>query len=533
MKLENNICRLNPEIKNILSNELNSVISYVYKYDDDFLNETIFKNFLWLNLENYNSPEDFINDSFKKIEEKIKNIYIIKEKISSGNINIWKAKNYFLINIENVIIFLENLKIISKIETQKIKKFNYKIEENELKILLEKLKKFEEKIFWDELHKNKYYSNEIILEIEDLLEKNKEKLEKKDIFFIENIIKELREKTYTKDFKEKNNSKINLNEPLKNSDNKILENKIKRKDYIEIFKLAIEIIWIKLKVVIDNKVWNISVSENWYLKIPAKNEYKELKIKEILDLISHEIETHWIIMTNNENLFCWIRSVWYQIKEEWTASLFWKISSWKVLEENWLSISDILVWEVFNWKTLKKFLEIRKKINPESKMTVNKRFERLKRWRDFELAWVNPKEKAYFVWKKEVIKKINQEISFSKNKYSQNNILNLFIWKNSFETEQELTRILEIDKSFSIEKIREKWIILPLMIWEILKYKLLTKSEKNDWLLGWFLKYFNDKYWPIFNNLWINYKDFVKNYIWVEKEENKKRIKEILEILIK
>lgn len=512
------------EIENNIDKNFSGVVSYVFSYDENGYNEKLFKIFLWLDLENFENVEDFLKNAKKSLYEKIEEFKNLIKKIENNEIKLKENKNYILKNLQESLDFIKNLENIILIEAQKIKKFNFKIEENEKKHILQKIENFEKKIYWENLAENPTYSLEIIDSLEKDFEVNKDKLENDEIVFMEDILNTLRKKTWNvwKKFEEENKIK-NLPETLKN--NEILNKEIKREDYIKVFENTLKILWFcDIEVVIDEKSWNFSTTPQ-KIKIPANEEYKSLKIKEIIDLISHEIETHTITNKNNKNLVWFIKPIWYQNKEEWIASTFWMLASWENLQEiikPSKPVYQILFSEVIDWRqNLEKFLKIQKKMFPNLKINIEKRIERLKRWRDFDVAWVNPKEKSYFLGRRKVVEKIN----------NKENILNLFIWKNNFEMEQDLAEI--IGKDFSLENFREKWIVLPIMIWEILRYKLLTEKEENKWILWGFLKYFNNKYWQIFDNLWINYKDFMKNYISSEKEDNKQRIKEILEIFLK
>ena len=72
-----------------------------------------------------------------------------------------------------------------------------------------------------------------------------------------------------------------------------------------------------------------------------------------------------------------------------------------------------------------------------------------------------------------------------------------------------------------------------MMIWEIIKYKLLTKNQENKSIL-WFFKYFNEKYWEILEAQWVNYRNFIRDYdLKATQEENRKKVKKILQIIEK
>lgn len=87
-------------------------------------------------------------------------------------------------------------------------------------------------------------------------------------------------------------------------------------------------------------------------------------------------------------------------------------------------------------------------------------------------------------------------------------------------------KIIGIEKSFCLKKIKQKNIILPLMIWELLRYKLLKKDDESKGFFGYFFHYLDGKY----KDLWTwNYKNIIENYSG-KNEINKQKIKEILDI---
>jgi hypothetical protein len=77
----------------------------------------------------------------------------------------------------------------------------------------------------------------------------------------------------------------------------------------------------------------------------------------------------------------------------------------------------------------------------------------------------------------------------------------------------------------------EKKVVLPLMLWELLRYQLINSETTDKWMLGWFLKYFQTRYGKLFDRLGFSYRDFIKNHIWIRNKENKAKVSEILVLL--
>ena len=230
-----------------------------------------------------------------------------------------------------------------------------------------------------------------------------------------------------------------------------------------------------------------------------------------------------ITRENNQTLVWSMKPAWYTIKEEWIATTFWNLSAWKKINERvWLNTYSVLICEIYDWETFKKAYEILKKLT-DSKTDSESKFWRYKRWRDFNLPWVNPKEKSYFIWETEVKERIRK----------RENVIKLFLWKNNFNLEDEISKLAGIENNFSFSNLKEKNIVLPMMIWEIIKYKLLTKNQENKSIL-WFFKYFNEKYWEILEAQWVNYRNFIRDYdLKATQEENRKKVKKILQIIEK
>ena len=276
-----------------------------------------------------------------------------------------------------------------------------------------------------------------------------------------------------------------------------------------------------------NKIWNINATINKKdenkLRIPTKENYNKLTVERIINLLSHEIETHMITRENNQTLVWSMKPAWYTIKEEWIATTFWNLSAWKKINERaWLNTYSVLICEIYDWETFKKAYEILKKLT-DSKTDSESKFWRYKRWRDFNLPWVNPKERSYFIWETEVKERIRK----------RENVIKLFLWKNNFNLEDEISKLAGIENNFSFSNLKEKNIVLPMMIWEIIKYKLLTKNQKNKSIL-WFFKYFKEKYWEILEAQWVNYRNFIRDYdLKAIQEENRKKVDKILQIIEK
>lgn len=527
---KNNLNEKNSELDKVFDEKFNRLVGFVYIYSENWYNETLFKDYLWLDLENYKLWEDLVFDAKEKLKLKISELERFIKKVESDEIKLYETKNYYLKSFYDNLELIRNYSYIIEIEAQKIKTLNYRIPKEKLENYFKKMDNFDKKIFWDKLSENANYYEKIINDLDDLIKEKQDSLSEEESIFIKWILNQLKQNYSKKEVKNlgilQENEEL-IYDSLKDFDKNILKKEIERDDYIEIFKLVAEILWIKLEIELNEKIWNINATINKKdenkLRIPTKENYNKLTVERIINLLSHEIETHMITRENNQTLVWSMKPAWYTIKEEWIATTFWNLSAWKKINERaWLNTYSVLICEIYDWETFKKAYEILKKLT-DSKTDSESKFWRYKRWRDFNLPWVNPKEKSYFIWETEVKERIRK----------RENVIKLFLWKNNFNLEDEISKLAGIENNFSFSNLKEKNIVLPMMIWEIIKYKLLTKNQKNKSIL-WFFKYFNEKYWGILEAQWVNYRNFIRDYdLKAIQEENRKKVDKILQIIEK
>ena len=525
---KNNLNEKNSEIDKVFDEKFNRLVGFVYIYSENWYNETLFKDYLWLDLENYKLWEDLVFDAKEKLKLKISELERFIKKVESDEIKLYETKNYYLKSFYDNLELIRNYSYIIEIEAQKIKTLNYRIPKEKLENYFKKMDNFDKKIFWDKLSENANYYEKIINDLDDLIKEKQDSLSEEESIFIKWILNQLKQNYSKKEVKNlgilQENEEL-IYDSLKDFDKNILKKEIERDDYIEIFKLVAEILWIKLEIELNEKIWNIDATINKEnenkLRIPTKENYNKLTVERIINLLSHEIETHMITRENNQTLVWSMKPAWYTIKEEWIATTFWNLSAWKNIKEKvWLNTYSVLICEIYDWETFKKAYEILKKLT-DSKTDSESKFWRYKRWRDFNLPWVNPKEKSYFIWEIEVKERIRK----------RENVIKLFLWKNNFNLEDEISKLAGIENNFSFSNLKEKNIVLPMMIWEIIKYKLLTKNQENKSIL-WFFKYFNEKYWEILEAQWVNYRNFIRDYdLKAIQEENREKVKKILQIM--
>ena len=127
---------------------------------------------------------------------------------------------------------------------------------------------------------------------------------------------------------------------------------------------------------------------------------------------THEFGKH-VVSAYNTNKFLWKGFKWanYLETEEWLASIFTGLASWKVSSLNDLSklIEKPTIWDIcilisehYNLKDTLKIINIYKKLI-WSKLNIEDLVYRRKRFIHPDFKWVSPKDMAYTRWKNKVL----------------------------------------------------------------------------------------------------------------------------------
>lgn len=514
---------------------------FEFSYSKNWVNDTLFTNYLWMEFTNFDSIEEFISEAKISLENKKEEFCDVKEELKSFNYSdFWWAKDYIDENIENLGDFFELLGLYIEIEAEKIEWYNYKVDNLEEKIKL--INELEANVYWERVSDSKYWTEVLnsIKEKFELANLNDEEIE----FMNTKIFPVLDDKTENNKPENENisgnvikeniwwqNDKSILSKKFKDafewSDLKIMDKEIPREDYIEIFELSLDVLWLEWYEVVLTSNSNVSINK-WKVNIPDNADYAYLKISRIIALISHELEVHAITNANNDILFGWMKSLSYIWREEWTAHVMEHLAQWYWLDDIPTNryLPRMLVWELVNGKDFKKFLHIMNKLDWQT-INVDDFFTRFKRWKNIDLPWVNPKEKLYWIWAFQVIDYLKEG----------KNPLDLFLAKHWFSEQSTINSVLlnEWETEINPDIIAAKWMVFPLFLSEMLRYKLLSwDSDDSKWLAMWgFIKYFNWKYGEIFSILWINTKDFVRNLNKANIKETKCSVTDILNLLNK
>lgn len=509
----------------VINKSFIEMMGFIYKYDTNGINISLFESYLGLDIASFKTSEEFLEAALMRLEEKEQDFLEIKEKIEwEEGKELWLSQNYYIQNFSRIALFFDNFKSYIRLELEKINYFNYEIPEEEKEKLLRETDEREVQIFWEKISDVPKYRNIALWEIQRLFDRNKEKLHIKEQDFLENMISDLKSKYgFERKIEEKDiKNSITLRDTILKENQTVLQTKIPRGEYVKIMNLVLCILEIDRKVVVSD-VKNV-VATNDEIKIPNTEKYQELTLQRVIELISHEIEGHMVANMNNLTNIWNLRSVSYIAKEEGMAYTLEKLAMGYSLETIPINrhFYRVFIGENYGGEKFKKFLEIINKLDGES-LDVEDYILRYKRGKDIEAPWVNPKDKLYGIWVLEIISMIQ----------SWGNPLGLFLAKHGFKDQEVINKIVWNGEKLTPQLLREKGIVLPLLVGELIRYKVLHPTEENKGLLGWFFKHVTDRYGELFDSIWISYKDFVRGYISEFKEEKKQAVKEILGIIWK
>lgn len=529
---------LKDNIDRIISPKLIKLTWFIFNYDKcSNENISLFNDFLEISSNDFLCGDTFSLSAQVRLWDKKDEFQSLKQRINDyGSDELWDAFNYYVENFEKIEIFFELLALYIPIEAEKIFKFQndgdelYWFDGNKQSHINE-IERLEEQIFWKKISSSPVFSKKTLDYMKEKYQENSWQLSSEEDDFLQECLS----KIYTvasvsKDVENEGivfEEAINFDDPLSLIewlDEKILEKEISRDQYVEVFQLAIDILWLEwVEVLVKDNISNISVSPR-SINIPSNSNYAFLTVRRIIWLISHELERHAVWNANNQQLIWNLKSLSYLWQEEWVAHIMEHLALWYNLDSIPMNryMPRMLAGEVLWWQDFKKFLYIMNKLDGQD-IDIEAFFLRFKRWKDLDLPWVNPKEKLYWQWALECIERLR----------NCENPIWMFLAKNWSSEQWEINEMITWDKNGTVtpEIIHDKKLILPLMLWELLRFQILNPESTDKGMLWWFIKYFQDRYGTLFDSLWFSYKDFIKNHIWVQNKQNRERVNQILWIL--
>ena len=451
-------------------------VTYSYRETEDWflINETLFEEYLW---KNYTWEDMWV--IWRKyryniwvqlvlIDDLINKTRKIKMCSRTGKLR----RDIFIESLEYVKDVLELSLEWLEFELQKAWEF-HKLWRRKIQAKIRKLEKMERNIFWEKIiHNSDEYSKGYNL-IERLYSKNRSKLSNLD---------QKSMKTYLEILKDASPLEI-IDTPKiinKKLNGKFIKFKIPRSEYRKVFDTVCEFYWLpqRTKLTSAGSIYD----GDKFLEIPRGSDYAYFTIEELLKLITHEIESHYI-NTHNSRLLLWnFRAAKNVFKEEWLAIFMEKIFVWCSYDQIG-TISErslrIMLWEVLNGKEFENFLRIRN-ILLWIRTDYSNTFIRSKRNYSFSYPGVQHKDVVYFRWLADVINYLKWWWEFRK----------LFLWKVWFHDLEHMSDIYNLYENKSE-------IIFPIFISDLIYY-YLSEIQKDEIFVFNSQKYYlylKKKYW--------------------------------------
>ena len=441
------------EINNlILDNNLEKIIEMTYSYKEitrnKFFNITLFSDFWWFNV---SDEQNYINIEIK-IREKIKTLILEIDKLifqlKENAFDLrWEILYKSLIYIKKILKIVD-LGLIFELEKLWLK---HNKSDLELEKIVKEIERIEEENFWLKIKNNlseikliHHYLFSLFVDRRNYINTEEQ------IFFLDYINK-------INNFLNKQDLVLTKIKKKKNKFN-FWWKKIKRDDYIKLFNYILEnVYWLEQRAIITDasSIYDGDV----YLEIPNKETHAELTYKRVLELIVHEIESHYINSYNNKKIlwkFRWARNL---EKEEWLAKVMEAFLVWDTVETMEFIptyMAKILYSENSNGDDFYKFLEIYNKMYTLRRKSTNE-FLRQKRNYSVKLSWGQHKDISYWRWMIKTRDYLKKWWDFSL----------LFLWKVWFEDLEKLDKLY-------LENIDE--VIFPIFIWDIIQLHLQFKE---------------------------------------------------------
>jgi len=496
MSEKNNIENIVKKINKIIfDNNLEKIIEMTYSYkkldNDKYYNLTLFDDFLWYK-KIKNIDFLFLKENLeKKLNSIINEILILLEELKNIALDEkWKILYKSLLYIKKI------LKVVILWLEFELEKAWYKssLTKKQKVDIVNQIEEIEEENFWLKI-KNTLSEIKLIHDfLFSLFIETKFRINSQEQLFFLNYINKLNVFLDKKDIEAK---KIN-----KKRNNFTFWNKlISRDKYSKLFSFIItELYKMPQKVIITNAS-SIYDGEN-FLEIPNKDTHKELTYKRVLELIVHEIESHYINSFNNKILlwnFRWARNL---EKEEGLAKIMEAFLAWDdeataVFVPTYMA--KILYSELYSGDDFYKFIDIYNKMHTLRRHPINE-FLRQKRNYSMELQWGQHKDISYWRWMIKALEYINKWWDF----------FLLFMWKVWFE---------DLDKLDSLYEENKDRLLFPVFIWDIISLYLDYKEKAENFIfdIDFIVNYLENKY----HFKWIERFELRKN-IWNKKDKIKK-----------
>lgn len=375
---------------------VNDIIQLTYAYSinetkDRFFNRTLFSDFSGAS--NTSSPEELLEKFHSKYEVIVGKLGSIDYVGSAIEIGI---KKWYVEYIRKI---LELTALWVHFEIQK-RHPQYCVQ-NE-KEILQRIKYIDAELFGRRVADDVFEYSRSIKKIVTQYQKWLLCTSREDCEKIENCIDDLK---HSRKFNQEIfDDEIEFDHQLKELLNDLL---IPREQYIPLFESVLALYGIDIPVYIDQRSSVYDGVDGLY--IPDSKSYENVSAARILELIAHEIETHYIVQYNTKILL-WdakVQWAWNLEREEGLAMMMEHLLRHDHVDDFDItsSVQTILMWEVYEWK---KFLSLLESYyaQEESDSKAIELFLRRKRNYPLWLPWVLHKDISYSRWKFKVRNRI-------------------------------------------------------------------------------------------------------------------------------
>ena len=417
--------------------------------------------------------EEYIREKVILFDEKIELLEKLKEKLESDKDIEEEVKDIFLKSIEANLLNFEIFKNSIYLEA---KKLGFPLSDEKSFEYNEAVLELQTKIYWERASDIPEEKQEILETFNNFYEKNWYKLSQEERKEFEQFLTDFW--IEAKEILAEETS--NIIESTKKVTKNILDKKIKASDFKKIFEMVLDIYSMseweeKWTVEIKDVAWaSVSIKEREFI-IPDKDK----SIEEVLRLIDHELEGHWIRWKNNLKVLREITWFRYLFLEEWLIKVFRHLL---FNDDNKLEDIDtspnishltLFVWENYNGDDTEKILRLYykmelKKWENESKINREARGRafRVKWFLDWDQKWANRKDVSYTRWLKQAVELLKTNLGNSNAKKIKDFMINFYfakLWTEDFSKVDKLKKVLWIN---------DEDVQIPELIWYILLRKL-------------------------------------------------------------
>lgn len=330
---------------------------------------------------------------------------------------------------------------------------------DEVETRVHQMEEIESRLFWGNIRNDPQEVQRAFVWLRQLYEEEKNNLTPEEQEEFTSYIEQVRSSFSYEIFDEKQVPEAQIEQ------NMFLEKEISREAYVKIFETMFAMYGIEKPVLVDER----SSIYDWAdaLCIPQSDQYATLPLNRVLNLIAHEIETHYVIEKNNAQTL-WDFRGWGNLqREEWLAKTSERILQGGNLDDigSWPSIPSLLFGEILDGDTYARFTELRGKLIGSK--NSHGMYLRAKRNYPLHYRGVQHKDTSYNRGEHKVA-------AFLKNGWE---VKDLYVGKVNFD---------DITQAKSIIASENPKLTYPLLIGEILKYVLeghpLKENEFFDFI---------------------------------------------------